>query len=111
MVKEHLCTVAVDVAMSEEHADGESRLNVIGQIQEGLVGIPSMSILQLVFLFGLLWLVMCSYNPPPLPFHSRRSFKRSSSPGVGSLKACQREDKDLYSSKFFENTDLCKGLV
>ena len=110
MVKEHLCTVAVDVAMGEEHADGESRLNVIGQIQEGLVGIPSMSILQLVFLFGLLWLVMCSYNPP-LPFHSRRSFKRSSSPGVGSLKARQREDKDLYSSKFFENTDLCKGLI
>ena len=67
MVKEHLCTVAVDVAMGEEHADGESRLNVIGQIQEGLVSIPSMSILQLVFLFGLLWLVMRSYNPPPSP--------------------------------------------
>ena len=67
MVKEHLCTVAVDVAMGEEHADGESRLDVIWQIQEGLVGIPSMSILQLVFLFGLLWLVMCSYNPSPSP--------------------------------------------
>ena len=38
MVKEHLCTVAVDVAMGEEHADGEGRLDIIRQVQEGFVG-------------------------------------------------------------------------
>ena len=30
--------MAVDVAMSEEHADGEGRLDIIRQVQEGLVG-------------------------------------------------------------------------
>ena len=78
--------MAVDVAMGEEHADGESRLNVIGQIQEGLVGIPSMSILQLVFLFGLLWLVMCSYNPPP-PLPLKKEFQTIFFPRCGLFKS------------------------
>ena len=89
--------MAVDVAMGEEHADGECRLGIIGQVQESLMGIPAMSISQLVFLFGLLWLVMCSYAPPPL--------------GVGSLKARQRDDKDLYSSESFVRIlSYVKGL-
>ena len=97
MVEEHLCTVAVDVAMGEEHADGEGRLGIIGQVKESLMGIPAMSISQLVFLFGLLWLVMCSYSPPP--------------PGADSLKTCQRDDKDLYSSESFVRIlSYVKGL-
>ena len=64
VVKEHLCTVAVDITMGEEHADGECRLDVIGQVQEGLVG-TSHKYFAVVLLFGLLWLVMRRYDAPP----------------------------------------------
>ena len=62
MVEEHLCTVAVDVAMGEEHAVSHVQL-----------------------------------QPPP--------------PGADSLKTCQRDDKDLYSSESFVRIlSYVKGL-